>query len=336
MRQLRWSSLIWLLVLSSLRTLTRGGGSADADDDGCAVTGVPRAREAVEAARLLRDYGAVVMEDLATSDTMDVLAADLAKDTSGTFFGSKDSFAGATTSRNAAKPLGESAVARELATSEKVLAVVDDILKPYCKRIILGTCSAIDVSPGGAPQVLHRDDSMWASELLCGSEIHFSVSVMWAVSDFDEANGATRVALHSHEGCPRQNGTEPVAAATMAKGSALLWLGGTLHGAGGSSATTTTVAKNLENKAKRRGLLFIYNLGFLRSEHNFHNAIPPDVIRSFPKDLRDLLGYDGQNAVEHQWYTGPVYAQPYLGGPKGSASGDGVQFTLLQKKNTTS
>ena len=42
---------------------------------------------------------------------------------------------------------------------------------------------------------------------------------------------------------------------------------------------------------------------------------------------RDLVGHTGENAMEHEWYTGPVYTQPYLG-PAGKHNGN-----LASKKN---
>ncbi|CAJ1441099.1 unnamed protein product [Effrenium voratum] len=103
----------------------------------------------------------------------------------------------------------------------------------------------------------------------------------------------------------------------MARGSVALWLGNTLHGAGAHSG---------KEPSARHGLVFIYNLGWLKPEHNFHWAMPPGVLRSFSPKLQELIGLFGQNAVEHEWYTGPVYTQPYLGGPSGSSAGEGVQF----------
>ena len=35
----------------------------------------------------------------------------------------------------------------------------------------------------------------------------------------------------------------------------------------------------------------------------------------------DLIGHTGENAMEHEWYTGPVYTQPYLG-PAGTHNGN--------------
>ena len=35
----------------------------------------------------------------------------------------------------------------------------------------------------------------------------------------------------------------------------------------------------------------------------------------------DLIGHAGENAMQHEWYTGPVYTQPYLG-PAGTHNGN--------------
>jgi hypothetical protein len=64
---------------------------------------------------------------------------------------------------------------------------------------------------------------------------------------------------------------------------------------------------------KREGLIFIYTVGWLRPEHNFHWAIPPAVWDTLSPELKILMGKIGTNRVEHDWYTGPVYAQPILG-----------------------
>lgn len=51
--------------------------------------------------------------------------------------------------------------------------------------------------------------------------------------------------------------------------------------------------------------------GWLKSEQNFHFSIPAEVQNElFGDRLRDLIGHTGKNAMEHEWYTGPVYTQP--------------------------
>lgn len=294
-----------------------------------------------DVARQLEEYGVVVIEGLVDSEAMETLRQDL-DNVGGKFFGKPGSFAGSNTVRNAGKPLGESKVAQKLAENPLVLQVVRQRLSKWCRRVVLGTVSAIDVHPPTQDitqaQVLHRDEGMWgASEWpwLPHNETRpeLSISVMWAVSDFTKDNGCTRFVPGSH----RWERKETTAAhevddlsapnnavsmsytrdekelakieamcefAEMPQGSVVLWSGATLHGAG---------AHLLDDPTTRYGLLFIYNLGWLRSEQNFHWSMPPDVVARLPRSLQELIGYVGGNQAEHQWFSGPVYAQPLLG-----------------------
>ena len=75
--------------------------------------------------------------------------------------------------------------------------------------------------------------------------------------------------------------------------------------------------------------MFLYNLGYLRPENNLHWAIPRSVLQSFGPRLADLVGLSGTNPAEHEWFSGPIYAQSYLGGAgrkSKRASDQGVQF----------
>ena len=294
-----------------------------------------------EVAQALRARGVVVIERLIPEALMDSMLEELAF-VKGVFHGAVGSFAGHQTLRNACKPLGESKVAQQLAVQPLVVSAVENLLRPWCKRVVLGTCSAISVEappkgePPAPPQVLHRDGSMWgASTWLMSSRPELSVSVMWAASDFTAQNGATRFLPgsnhweHSSAGYGTQVGPsvpsgislDDVQQAIMPKGSVALWSGNTLHGAGSHAEHVPA-----EARSTRHGLLFIYNLGWLRSEHNFHWAIPREILQSFPQALKSLIGLDGENAVAHDWYTGPVYAQPYLGASQGTTSGDGIHL----------
>jgi ectoine hydroxylase-related dioxygenase (phytanoyl-CoA dioxygenase family) len=325
---------------------------------------------AEQATECLKTHGAVIIENLVPPDQMMNLKEDL-DHYNGVFYGAAGSFAGQYTTRNAGKPLGESKTCQRLAQHSVVLDIVGRRLKPWCRRFVLGTCSAINVEPPPEPtpaQVLHRDEGMWAvsdwndwipSAQSDTERPEFSVSVMWAVTNFTKQNGATRVIPGSHRwdrtttaatrttntegdggksanavnkkgsnlgylddlGAENQahRATDPNAQreedeleaqciqATMDCGSVLLWSGATLHGASSHS---------MDCKDIRRGLLFIYNLGWLKSEHNFHYSMPPDVISSFPTELQELMGIVGQNRAAHPWYSGPVYAQPLLGSPQ--------------------
>mmetsp|Transcript_25660 Transcript_25660/g.84494 ORF Transcript_25660/g.84494 Transcript_25660/m.84494 type:complete len:302 (-) Transcript_25660:94-999(-) len=281
-----------------------------------------------EVADALLSAGACVLTRAASSASASATARELNSQTG--FSGAKGSFAGTDSRRNAGKPIGESTGAAELAVAQCVLAPVRAILTKWCRRVALGTCSHITVvhppegEPPHPPQVLHRDDGMWGASqwpLAAGApKPTLSVSAMWALSDFTAANGATRVVLGSHtrEDEDLEEAERRSVAAEMAPGDVLLWLGSTLHGAGAHSGEGSA--------GERSGLLFIYNLGWLRNEHNWHHAMPLEVMRSLSEELQDLIGLTGANAMEHEWYTGPVYTQPYLGAPNKAINGDGVHI----------
>lgn len=317
---------------------------------------------ASDVATLLQSHGAVVIDNLVDPTEMDQLRSDM-NHCDGVFYGAPGSFAGAHSARNAGKPLGESRVARDLAEHPLVVDAVRLRLKPWCRRIVLGTCTNINIEPPPDPhtppapaQVLHRDEGMWGASdwntwiPSTTERPEFSISVMWAISNFTTENGATRVIPRSHlwerdkkkmdhqspaavfaiiddgevddlaaEGSgysKHRDNLEKLEAlcvpATMTKGSVLLWSGATIHGAGAHSPCPDDANFN-RDLAIRRGLIFIYNLGWLRSEHNLHFALPPEVISKFPISLQELMGIVGSNKVNHPWYSGPVYAQPLLG-----------------------
>ena len=228
----------------------------------------------------------VIIENVVDPAAVEAVTSQLADKE--VFYGEEGSFARHDTTRNAAKALGESVAAQELAMNPTVLAAVEEQLLPWTKKVVLGTCSAITVeppAPGQVPadhQVLHRDDGMWAVSQWPMQEPRpdLSVSCMWALTDFTEGNGATRFVPKSH----KMDRSAPVNAelavrAQMKAGSVALWLGATLHGASSSLGTE-------ETEDPRKGLLFIYNQGWLKSEHNFHFAIPPEVQKDFHPTLR--------------------------------------------------
>jgi ectoine hydroxylase-related dioxygenase (phytanoyl-CoA dioxygenase family) len=66
----------------------------------------------------------------------------------------------------------------------------------------------------------------------------------------------------------------------MSPGSALLFLGSTLHGAGGNRTAGV-----------RRGCIISYCLGWLKPYENQWLAYPPQVARRFSPELAALVGY---------------------------------------------
>lgn len=168
--------------------------------------------------------------------------------------------------------------AARLVLEPTILALVRDVLGPACERIQLNVAQAISVHPGEVEQFPHRDHDMWPCDK-GGRE--FLVNVIWPLSHFTAHNGATRLypGTHQQDVEALDQLGEPVVA-ECGPGDAILFLGSTIHGAG---ANTTD--------GERRAVVIGYSLGWLKPYENNWLAYPPDVARSFPKELVELVGY---------------------------------------------
>ena len=138
---------------------------------------------------------------------------------------------------------------------------------------------ALQIGPGEKAQVLHRDEDIYP---LPRPHAPVVVNSMWALCDFTEANGATRLIPGSHRWDPdRRPDEREVVQATMPAGSMLVYLGGLVHGGG---ANTTDYP--------RPGLLLEYVVSWLRPQETQLVAVPPEVVRTLPERLQELLGYN--------------------------------------------
>jgi ectoine hydroxylase-related dioxygenase (phytanoyl-CoA dioxygenase family) len=165
------------------------------------------------------------------------------------------------------------------AQHELILAIARRVLPhSMCNTILLNLTQAIEIHPGAPLQYPHRDQDMFGAEK---GKQHYMMNVMWAVDDFTEINGATRIWPGSH--LTDADGSLPEAdavSAVMPRGSALLFLGSALHSGG----------ENRSNAA-RRGVIFSYCQGWLRPWENPWLAYPPEIARSFNPELQALVGY---------------------------------------------
>ena len=224
---------------------------------------------------LLRE-GYCIIPDLVSPERIAALDDDLVPVFERTPF-CQGGFYGETTKRFG-RLLVRSGHMAELVQHELVLGIVERILSPWCDTIQLNVCQAIAVHPGAPAQIPHRDADMWRGTV---GEIEYLVNVIWPLCAFTAENGATTVWPHSH-------GTKALAPepdttgvpAEMPPGSALLFLGSTLHGAGA----------NITDEV-RRGLVVGYALGWLKPYENQWLAYPPDVARHFAPELAALVGY---------------------------------------------
>jgi ectoine hydroxylase-related dioxygenase (phytanoyl-CoA dioxygenase family) len=172
----------------------------------------------------------------------------------------------------------------ELIGHDLVCEVADEILLPHCINYRIGSCTGIEIWPGETAQQLHSDDGIYPMTF---PGVEWQISALWALTDFTEENGATRLLPGSHNGAAklRQLLHENTVPAEMPKGSLLLYLGSTYHGGGANTAD-----------APRMALVNTYALGWLRQEENMYLGIPREIAESYPEKIRKLMGYQQRSA----------------------------------------
>ena len=229
------------------------------------------------AAATLKD-GAAIVEGLVPGEQVETVASELRSNLENFGYRSKRDFSGHATNR-CHNVIKESPASIALICHDMVMEVADAILLPHCESYQIGSITAIEVCPGQKLQNLHRDDCIYPIQI---PGLEMLMSCMWSLTDFTEENGATHVVpgSHRHIAMDATIDLSHRMQAIMPKGSALFYLGSTLHGAGA----------NRSDEA-RLGIINTYSLGWLRQETNQYLSIPLELAKNYDERMRCLLGY---------------------------------------------
>jgi ectoine hydroxylase-related dioxygenase (phytanoyl-CoA dioxygenase family) len=170
--------------------------------------------------------------------------------------------------------------------SPLITAVADHFLLEHCKDYLLNTGQLIEIGPGETAQKLHRDEDAW---IYCPTpKPQLEVEALFALTDFTKDNGATQLVPGSHR-WPRERKAEPgeVVQADMKAGSAVFYLGTTLHGGGA----------NVTEREWRRGMFLGFVVGWLRTEENTFLSVPIEHVYGMPLRAQELLGYKSHAGI---------------------------------------
>ena len=229
------------------------------------------------AAATLKD-GAAIVSGLVPTSLAETIAGELRENLDNFGYRSKRAFAGFDTNR-CHHVLEEAPSSVHLISNDMVMDVADIILLPHCESYRIGSITAIEICPGQKLQNLHRDNCIYPVSL---PGMEMLIGCVWALTDFTQENGATQIVpgSHRHISMGEDIDVSNVELAVMPKGSALFYLGSTMHGAG----------ENRSDEA-RMGLINIYSLGWLRQETNQYLSVPLELARNYDERMRGLLGY---------------------------------------------
>jgi ectoine hydroxylase-related dioxygenase (phytanoyl-CoA dioxygenase family) len=173
--------------------------------------------------------------------------------------------------------LAKAVVFQEMPVHPEVLPVVERVLEPDC---LLSGMTSMNLGPGEVAQPLHPDDYVINvprphHPLVC--------TTIWALTDFTEENGGTRLVPRSHKAdhtpdYSRQYDSIP---AIMPAGSVLVFHGSLWHGSG----------ENRTTDSRRVGINVQYCAGFIRTQQNQYVGVPDEIARTFSDRLLELCGY---------------------------------------------
>ena len=177
--------------------------------------------------------------------------------------------------------------AEEILCHDLYAEVCDTVLGPNCSSVQLNVAQVMDRGPGAEQQMLHRDEDVWVHLPKPHPEVQLASVI--ALVDFRAELGATVVAPGSHR-WPRERQATPdeLVPAEMRAGSAVIYLGSTIH-AGGTNATADE---------HRCGMHMSFCVGWLRTEENQYLSMPPETARTLPRRALELLGYSAHDAIE--------------------------------------
>ena len=228
-------------------------------------------------AKVLARDGCCVIDRLAERAALEAVRKEMALYVEAVPYG-PDEFSGLNT-RRAGGLIARSPSSHQFIMNPLLLDVTRAVLKDST-NFRLHLTQVIALGPGAKAQGVHRDQ--WAFDFFGfpgGYEVQ--CNALWAMTDFTEANGATRVIPGSNRAEDKllfeASDTE---AAEMEAGSVFIYTGAVYHG-GGANRTEKV----------RYGLNVTYARAWLRQEENQYLTVPLEIARTLDTALLKLMGY---------------------------------------------
>jgi len=246
-------------------------------------TGTARSPSEIDAhVAAIAEVGYTVVEHAIEPDLVDELAATLGRLESDLQAAPADNlFEGVDTVR-LYNLLALAPVFGRIPVHPNVLPIAERVLDP---GLLISSLSSIAIGPGETAQPVHADDQVIPLPKPHPATV---CNTMWALTDFTEANGATRLVPGSHlaDSSPDLLTAYDTVPAEMSRGSVLVWHGSLWHGGGANTTGETRV-----------GIAMNYCAGWIRQQENQQLGLERDLVRTFPHRLQQLVGYGLYNGL---------------------------------------
>jgi len=235
-----------------------------------------------EHAERIRHQGYSIVENAIEADFLDALTADLERlERDLKIVPSDNSFEGARTVR-IYNLLVHGPTFERIPVHPNVLPIVERVLDRGC---LVSSLSSIAICSDEVPQPIHADDQLMP---IPKPHVPTVCNTMWALTDFTEENGATRIIPGSHlyDHSPEYLKEYDSIPAEMARGSVMIYHGSLWHG-GGANRTAE----------RRIGIAMNYCAGYIRQQENQQLGIPREIAARFEPRLQELIGYSLYNGL---------------------------------------
>jgi hypothetical protein len=221
-----------------------------------------------------QEHGYVILPEVLTNEGCLAIKAALEPYVDGSYPGRND-FEGFYSER-VYKLISRSPVFADLLEHPVALGALDRIMTP---GYLISAFLSILVHPGETPQDLHFDDGFVQHPRPRPSNM---VSIIWAIDEFTETNGATELVPGSHRWSEGQSQPDDAAVtmAVMPAGSALIMDGLLIHRGGANTSSTDRLAITPQ-----------YCEPWARQQENHILATPPELTATLSTRVRELMGY---------------------------------------------
>jgi ectoine hydroxylase-related dioxygenase (phytanoyl-CoA dioxygenase family) len=241
------------------------------------VEHLPADASPVEVTKVLQRDGCAVIDRLVPRADVDRVRDEMAPHVENTKLG-PDSFTGGSTRRTGGL-IARSPAAREFVMNPTIVESAKSLLAD-ATSIRLHLTQIIAIGPGETPQQIHRDQ--WAFDFFAFPKgYEAQCNTLWAMTDFTEENGATRVIPGSHLFDDKlEFKLEDTVPAEMEAGSVFVYTGSVYHGGGANQSDDV-----------RCGLNITYARSWLRQEENQYLSVPQSIAKTLDKPLLKMMGY---------------------------------------------